>query len=132
MSLINIINELTVSNVANSIKFYEKNFGFAVEFTEGMPIIWAQIKKDNLIMMLEDYNEVKNEIDQYPEKMNSSNLIKFEYSSIEEIKNLYSTLKKQGVKFFTDYTKTDYGKVEFGVFDLDNNMILISALVNND
>ena len=132
MSLINIINELTVSNVANSIKFYEDNFGFAVEFTEGTPVTWAQIKKDNLIMMLEDYNVVKNEIEQYPEKTNSSNLIKFEYSSVEEVKNLYSTLKKQGVSFFTDYTKTDYGKVEFGVYDLDNNMILISALVNND
>lgn len=132
MSLINIINELTVSNVANSIKFYEDNLGFAVEFTEGTPVTWAQIKKDDLIMMLEDYNVVKNEIEQYPEKTNSSNLIKFEYSSVEEVKNLYSTLKKQGVSFFTDYTKTDYGKVEFGVYDLDNNMILISALVNND
>lgn len=132
MSLINIINELTVSNVANSIKFYEDNFGLAVEFTEGTPVTWAQIKKDDLIMMLEDYNVVKNEIEQYPEKTNSSNLIKFEYSSVEEVKNLYSTLKKQGVSFFTDYTKTDYGKVEFGVYDLDNNMILISALVNND
>ena len=132
MSLINIINELTVSNVANSIKFYEDNFGFAVEYTEGTPVTWAQIKKDDLIMMLEDYNVVKNEIEQYPEKTNSSNLIKFEYSSVEEVKNLYSTLKKQGVSFFTDYTKTDYGKVEFGVYDLDNNMILISALANND
>ena len=132
MSLVNIINELAVSNVANSIKFYEDNFGFAVEFTEETPVTWAQIKKDNLIMMLEDYNVVKNEIEQYPEKTNSSNLIKFEYSSVEEVKNLYSTLKKQGVSFFTDYTKTDYGKVEFGVYDLDNNMILISALANND
>ena len=132
MSLVNIINELAVSNVANSIKFYEDNFGFAVEFTEGTPVTWAQIKKDDLIMMLEDYNVVKNEIEQYPEKTNSSNLIKFEYSSVEEVKNLYSTLKKQGVSFFNDYTKTDYGKVEFGVYDLDNNMILISALVNND
>ena len=132
MSLINIINELTVSNVASSIKFYEDNFGFAVEFTDGNPVAWAQIKKDNLIIMLEDYNTVKNEIENYPKKTNSSNIIKFEYSSIEEVDELYSALKKQKVSFFSDYTKTDYGKVEFGVYDLDKNMILISALVNDD
>ena len=132
MSLINIINELTVSNVANSIKFYEGNFGFSVEFMDGNPVTWAQIKKDNLIMMLEDYNTVKSEIENYSEKTNSSNLIRFEYSSTEEVDELYSTLKKQKVSFFSDYTKTDYGKVEFGVYDLDKNMILISSLVNDD
>ena len=132
MSLINIINELTVSNVASLIKFYEDNFGFTVEVTDGNPITWAQIKKDNLIMMLEDYNAVKSEIENYPKKTNSSNLIRFEYGSIEEVDELYSTLKKQKVSFFSDYTKTDYGKVEFGVYDLDKNMILISALVNDD
>ena len=128
----NIINELTVSNVANSIKFYEGNFGFSVEFMDGNPVTWAQIKKDNLIMMLEDYNTVKSEIENYSEKTNSSNLIMFEYSSTEEVDELYSTLKKQKVSFFSDYMKTDYGKVEFGVYDLDKNMILISALVNDD
>lgn len=28
--------------------------------------------------------------------------------------------------FFKDYTKTDYGKIEFGIFDLDKNMIIVS------
>lgn len=25
-----------------------------------------------------------------------------------------------------DYTKTEYGKIEFGIFDLDRNMIVVS------
>lgn len=132
MSLINIINELVVSNVTNSIKFYKDNFGFITELAEGTPVTWAQIKKDNIIMMLEDYNEVKNEIINYPKKSNSSNLIRFEYSSVEEVKKLYSSLKEHGVNFFVNYTETDYGKVEFGIYDLDNNMILISALNNKN
>lgn len=132
MSLINIVNELVVSDVASSIKFYEDNFGFVTEFVEGTPITWAQIKKDNIIIMLEDYNEVKNEIMNYPQKSNSSNLIMFEYSSVEEVKDLYNSLKENRVDFFANYTETDYGKVEFGICDLDNNMILISASIKKN
>ena len=132
MSLINIVNELVVSDVASSIKFYEDNFGFVTEFVEGTPITWAQIKKDNIIIMLEDYNEVKNEIVNYPQKSNSSNLIMFEYSSVEEVKDLYNSLKENRVDFFANYTETDYGKVEFGICDLDNNMILISASIKKN
>ncbi len=129
MSLNNIINELIVLDVEKSIAFYEKNFGFVVEFSEGNPITWAQLKKDNLIIMLEDYSEVKKEIINYPEKVNSSNLIKFEYGSVEEINNLCDVLKENGVMFFLEYKETDYGKIEYGIYDLDNNMIIISARI---
>ena len=129
MSLNNIINELIVENVKESIKFYEDNFGFETNLTEGKPITWAQLKKDGLIIMLEDYKVVRTSISNFPNKVNNSNLIKFEYSSLEEIKKLYSDFKKRNVSFFMQYTETDYGKAEFGVFDLDKNMILISALI---
>ena len=46
MALNSIINELVVSNVNDSIKFYEDNFGFSLDFTDGDPVIWAQVKKD--------------------------------------------------------------------------------------
>ena len=127
MSLNNIINELIVSEVEKSIEFYKNNFGFVVEFSEGNPITWAQLKKDNLVIMLEDYNEVRKEIINYPEKVNSSNLIKFEYGSVEEINNLCDVLKENGVMFFLKYKETDYGKIEYGIYDLDNNMIIISV-----
>lgn len=128
MSLSRIINELIVDNVQNSIKFYEENFGFIVEFTEGEPIIWAQLKKDELVIMLEEYKTVKNSISNYPNKVNTSNLIKFEYDELEEIKELYEILKENDVEFFMEYTETDYGKNEFGILDLDKNMIIVSAL----
>ena len=129
MSLTNILIELAVENVEKSIKFYESNFEFETELTDGEPITWAQLQKDKLIIMLEDYKVVKDSISNFPNKVNNSNLIKFEYSSIEEIKEMYNNLKKHDVNFFMEYTKTDYGKVEFGIFDLDKNMILISALI---
>lgn len=129
MSLTSIINELIVENVQKSIKFYEDNFNFKTDITEGEPIIWAQLKKDGVIIMLENYDIVKNSISDYPSKVNNSNLIKFEYDNLEEIKELYNVLKYKDIKFFMEYTETNYGKVEFGVFDLDKNMILVSALI---
>ena len=129
MSLTSIINELIVDNVESSIKFYIDKFNFELDESEGTPIIWAKIKKDDMIIMLEDYNTVKNTINNYPSKVNSSNLIKFEYNNIQEIKELYNKLKESNIKFFMDYSETNYGKAEFGIFDLDKNMILISALM---
>lgn len=129
MSLVNVVNELVVSNVSDSVKFYENNFGFSLEDSFGEPIIWAMLKKDNVVLMFEDYNEACNEMNNYPPKVNSSNLIMFEYSDQESAKNLYNLLKENNVEFFKDYTETDYGKIEFGIYDLDKNMILVSALV---
>lgn len=129
MSLNNIINELIVENVEESIKFYEDNFGFETNLTDGKPVTWAQLKKDGVTIMLEDYKEAKDSISNFPNKVNNSNLIKFEYSSLEEIKKMYNNFKGHNVNLFMEYTETDYGKAEFGIFDLDKNMILISALI---
>ena len=129
MSLTSIVNELVVENVQNSIKFYEKNLKFKTEMTEGKPFTWAQLRKDGIIIMLESYDTVKNEISNYPSKVNSSNLIRFEYSDHKEIKDLYKELKQNNIGFFEEYTETDYGKAEYGVLDPDKNMILISAKI---
>lgn len=126
MSLINIINELTVSNIEASLKFYISIFDFEIEYSWGNPITWYQLKKDNVRIMLEDYNTVKEEVDSFPQKADSSNLIKFEFDNLQEFESLYRKCKNNSVLFFMDYTKTEYGKIEFGIFDLDRNMIVVS------
>lgn len=126
MSLINITNELTVSNMTDSLNFYKNIFGFEIEYTDGDPITWVQIKKDNIRLMLEDYQTVNTEIKNFPMKTESSNLIKFEYDNLDELKSLYDTCKNNQCIFFMDYIETEYGKIEFGIKDLENNMILIS------
>lgn len=126
MGLMNITNELTVSNIDDSIKFYTNIFGFEIEYTDGNPITWVQIKKNSIRLMLEDYKTVNREMKSFPMKSNSSNLIKFEYDNLDELKCLYNTCKDNKCIFFMDYIETEYGKIEFGIKDLDNNMILIS------
>lgn len=130
MGLNSIINELVVEDIQKSIKFYEENFKFKIELTDGSPITWAKLEKDGIKIMIEDYNSVKSEIKNYPKKVNSSNLIKFEYSNLKDFEEIYNILKQNNIEFFKEYTKTDYGKVEFGIYDPDKNMILISAIVD--
>ena len=126
MSLINIINELTVSNVKESIDFYKNIFNFEIEYTDGNPITWAQIIKDDVRIMLEDYTTVKEEINNFLEKVKSSNLIKFEYNNYNEFKYLYENCKNNLCTFVKDYSETNYGTIEFGILDIDNNINLIS------
>ncbi len=130
MNTFNIINELVVSNITESIEFYNNYFGFVVEQTDGNPISWVQLSKNGETLMLEDYKIVESEIHNYPKKANSSNIIKFEYNNLDEFKELYNKLKENKIEFIIEYTETDYGKVEFGIYDLDRNIILISSFMN--
>lgn len=128
MSLINIVNELTTSNINGVINFYKDIFGFKIEFQEGTPITWVQLRKDNVRMMVEDYQTVKKEMKKFPPKNNSSNLIKFEYDNFDEFQKIYEKCKTNMCSFFMDYTEMKYGKIEFGVIDEDKNMILVSFI----
>lgn len=126
MAIINIINEFTVKNINKAVKFYEDSFNFEVEETDGNPITWVQMKKGDVIIMLEDYKEVIKEIDRFPIKTNTSNLVKFKYDNIEEVEEIYKNFKKKDIEFFMELKQTEYGTIEFGIFDLDKNMIIVS------
>ncbi len=126
MAIINIINEFTVKNIDKAVKFYEDSFNFEVEETDGNPITWVQMKKGDVIIMLEDYKEVIKEIDKFPIKTNTSNLVKFKYDNIEEVEEIYKNFKKKDIEFFMELKQTEYGTIEFGIFDLDKNMIIVS------
>lgn len=127
IELLEIINEFTVSNINTSIKFYTTYFDFNIIDTYGKPINWAKLKKDNCTIMLETYNEVKKEIDNYPKKVSSSNLIKFKYKNKEQVLNLYNNLLKDNMRIFMNLKETEYASVEFGAYDPDNNMIIVSC-----
>ncbi len=126
MAIINIINEFTVNDIKKAVEFYKNNFNFEIDQTDGNPITWVQMKKENIIIMLEDYKEVCEEIYKFPIKNNTSNLVKFKYDNDEEIKQMYKDLKAKNIEFFMELKQTEYGTIEFGIFDLDKNMIIVS------
>lgn len=121
-----IINELVVSDIEKAINFYVEVFEFEIEYTDGSPISWVQLKKDNVRLMLENYENVNKEIVGFPPKTKSANLIKFEYENYGDFKKIYEKCNALKIKTFLDYRKTEYGKIEFGILDADDNMILVT------
>ena len=126
MKLIEIINELVVTDIEKTINFYKDYLRFEVIEQDGDPIVWVKMKKDDSTMMFEQYEEVCREIENFPEKVRSSNLIKFKYDSIEELKKLYNGLLDRNVEIFMEWKETEYGSVEFGILDPDGNMLILS------
>lgn len=127
MGLINICNELIVENIKSSISFYSENLNFKIEATDGNPINWTLLSNGSANIMLESYEAVCKEFSNFPLKTNSSNIIKFQYDNIEQTKVLYEKLKQNKVEFLFDIRETDYGTIEFAIYDLDRNIIMISV-----
>ncbi len=121
-----IINELLVNDVNESIKFYKDFLNFEVVEATGKPINWVRLENDTAELMLEDYKNAINEFEKFPSKVNSSNLIKFKYSNIEDVRMLYNKGLNNNIKIFKDLKETDYGTTEFAILDCDNNIIIIS------
>jgi len=121
-----IINELLVNDISNSIKFYKDCLSFEICETTGTPINWVRLKNGDAELMIEDYKTAINEFSGFPQKANSSNLIKFKYSNIDEVKTIYNKVLESNVELFKDLKETDYGTTEFAILDYDNNIIIIS------
>ena len=80
--------------------------------------------------MLVTYDYAKNDIENFKEYTVSTNLYKFRYDSLEKIREIYNQLKENNESFFLDFRKADY-RYEFGVYDVDNNMILVTKVTDN-
>ncbi len=124
-----IVLEFVVSDIFKSSEFYTKYLGFTIEMTEYDPISWMQLRNGNTIIMLVTYDYTKKDIIGFKKNTKSTNLYKFCYDSLDKVKELYNILKKDNKKFFLDYRKADY-RYEFGVYDEDDNMILVTKLTD--
>ncbi len=120
-----IVIEFVVDDIYKSSEFYTKYLGFEIELTEYNPVSWMQLKNGNTILMLVTYDYAKKDIDNFKEYTQSTNLYKFRYDSLDEVKEIYDRLKKDNKNIFLDLRKADY-RYEFGVYDEDNNMILVT------
>ena len=77
--------------------------------------------------MLESYEEVLNEINNYPKKVETSNIIKLKYNSTERVLDIYNMFKNDKKSIFIEIKETGYGTIEFGIYDPDKNIIIISS-----
>ena len=117
--------EFVVKDINKSAEFYVKYFGFEIEIEEYEPTAWMQLRKGNTILMLVTYDFTKKDIEGFKEYTPSTNLYKFCYDSLDEVKAIYEKMKKDNKDIFLDLRKADF-RYEFGVYDEDKNMILVT------
>lgn len=120
-----IVLELVVKDLEKSKNFYTKYLGFKVDFTELDPVSWMQLSCGNTRLMLVTYDFTKNDIENFKEYTRSTNIYKFMYDDLDKIKEMYESLKKDKKDIFVEFREAAY-RYEFGVYDPDKNMILIT------
>ena len=120
-----VVIEFVVKDVLKSAEFYTKYLGFEIEFTEYDPVSWIQLKNGDTRLMLVTYDYTKEDINGFKDYTLSTNLYKFRYDSLDKIKEIYELMKKDNKEFFLDFRKADF-RYEFGVYDEDKNMILVT------
>lgn len=124
-----VVIEFVVADLYKSAEFYKNYLGFKEKFTEYDPPSWMQLRNGSTIIMLVTYDYAKIDIPNFKDYTLSTNLYKFRYSSLDEIKAIYEKVKKDDKKIFLDFRKSDY-RYEFGVYDEDNNMILVTKVTD--
>ncbi len=125
-----IVIEFVVKDIFKSSEFYTKYLGFNIEFTEYEPTSWMQLRNGNTIIMLVTYDYAKKDIPNLKDFSLSTNLYKFRYDTLDKVKEIYESLKNDDKRIFLDLRKSDY-RYEFGVYDEDNNMILVTKVTDD-
>ena len=127
MQLLEVVNEFVVNDINKTIDFYSKYLNFEIVETDGKPITWIKMRKDNVTIMFETYESVYKEINNYPKKTETSNIIKFKYNNKEIVNKLYNIMCNNNIEIFMSLEEKPYGSIEFGIFDPDRNLIIISS-----
>ena len=120
-----IVIEFVVKDIEKAANFYTKYLGFKVDFCQYEPVSWMQLSNENNKIMLVTYDFTKNDIPGFKSFTPSTNLYKFRYDDMAQVEKIRKMLLKDKKHIFLDLRKVAYG-FEMGVFDEDNNMILIS------
>ena len=122
--------EFVVSDINKSALFYTNYLGFEIELTEYEPVSWMQLKNGNTRIMLVTYDYAKDDIKGFKEFTNSTNLYKFRYDSLEQVKEIYKEMKNDNKDIFLELRRADF-RYEFGVYDEDKNMILVTKAMDS-
>lgn len=120
-----IIPELVVNDIEANIAFFIENFNFAIkqkETVKGRIKFVELISGDNSIY-LQSVEFTKLEFPKFKTKLNSSNLILFQYEDRKEFENLYKSLENKEISLYSEMHDTEYGTREFVVLSPDNYLI---------
>lgn len=103
---------LIVSDPEKAKDFYVKKLGFETTFEWGDPVVYLGIKRNNVEIHL-------NSVSNAPHEAGKSTISIF----TDEVDHLYESCKRNGVETTIKPADRKYGLRDFGVKDLDGNVI---------
>ena len=134
-----MIVNLAVNDIVSTIKYYQENFDFELqilvdesktifdtEIKKELNYIWAMIHKDNISIMLQSVESLKEDVGVFFDKIGASLTL---YIDVENVDELYLKIKDK-VTIYKEITTTWYGQREFYIKDI-NGYILGFSSKNN-
>ena len=123
-----LVIELVVKDICESVNFYSKYLDFKIDMKspDNDSYTWCQLSNNNFKIMMQDFEETKNEMIKFPKELSSSNIILLKYD-LDKLKEIYNLVIKDEIDIFMNIRNTEYGTTEFGILDPDNNIIIISG-----
>lgn len=128
MMLKDLVMELVVKDIFKCVDFYSKYLGFKLDMKapDNDNFTWCQLSNGSLKIMMQDFEETKKEMLEFPKELSSSNIILLKYD-LNKLKEIYNLIKLNNITLFMDIRETDYGTTEFGILDPENNIIILSG-----
>jgi uncharacterized glyoxalase superfamily protein PhnB len=118
---------IMVEDVRKTIEFYKEYLEFEIILTvteQGEKLNFAIVKKDNISIMFEAKDAL---IAEYPTLETTTIKATFTlFIVVQNIEELYNNLKNK-VRIAKEMHQTFYGKLEFAIFDNNNNILTFAC-----
>lgn len=123
---------LAVNDIASTIKYYQENFDFELqmlvdesktifdtEIKKELNYIWAMIHKDNISIMLQSVESLKEDVGVFFDNIGASLTL---YIDVENVDELYLKIKDK-VSIYKEINTTWYGQREFYIKDINGYIL---------
>lgn len=129
---------LAVRNIQESVNYYQKNFDFELKmlvdstkedfelvFKDNKEYIWAMIQKDDVSIMLQSQESIKEDFGQFYENIGASMTFYIEDDDTEKI---YERIK-DNVEVIKPLFSTWYGNKEFYIKDCNGYILCFASKI---
>ena len=111
---------LSVSNLLRSRDFYVKKLGFKIAFEWGKPLFYIGLARGNVSIHLSDEKHSRHE-------SGKSNITII----ADEIDDYYQHCREQGITIICEPGDREYGVRDFGIEDIDGNILNFGCEASN-
>ena len=134
-----MIVNLAVNDIASTIKYYQENFDFELqmlvdesksnfdtEIKKELNYIWAMIHKENISIMLQKVESLKEDVGVFFDNIGASLTL---YIDVENVDELYLKIKDK-VNIYKEIDTTWYGQREFYIKDINGYILGFASKEN--